>query len=138
MKIDEFIHRIDDMRMQYPGDAEYALEKGAKKMVKAIKKASPTGPSSHPHKLNKSWKCKIKGYKASDIHAEIRSTAPHFHLVNRGVQNPKDFHGNPKPEWAAALNKHVGYVKDCVDDNWPEVKNKMAKDFYKKVRGHLG
>jgi hypothetical protein len=136
MTIEEFIHRLDEMRARYPGDAETALEKGAKKMVKAIKKASPVGEAAHPHKLNKSWKCKIKGYRASDIHAEIRSTAPHFHLVNRGFQR-KDSHGNVVPN-SGKDNAHLHFLEDCVEDNWPEVKEGMAKDFYKKVREHLG
>ena len=39
--IEEFVRRLDEMRIQYPGDAEDVLEAGAKKMTKAIRKASP-------------------------------------------------------------------------------------------------
>ena len=77
MLIEEFVRRLDEMRIQYPGDAEDVLEAGAKKMTKAIRKASPVGDTNHPHKLKKSWRCKIKGYRAADTRAEIRSTAPH-------------------------------------------------------------
>ena len=59
--IEEFVRRLDEMRIQYPGDAEDVLEAGAKKMTKAIRKASPVGDTNHPHKLKKSWRCKIKG-----------------------------------------------------------------------------
>ena len=138
MLIEEFVRRLDEMRIQYPGDAEDVLEAGAKKMTKAIRKASPVGDTTHPHKLKKSWRCKIKGYRAADTRAEIRSTAPHFHLVNRGVQNPKDTHGNPKPEWRSALNRHKGFLQKAVHDNWDGIKDGMAKDFYQKVRDHLG
>ena len=75
MLIEEFVRRLDEMRIQYPGDAEDVLEAGAKKMTKAIRKASPVGDTNHPHKLKKSWRCKIKGYRAADTRAEIRSTA---------------------------------------------------------------
>lgn len=138
MKIDEFIQRLDEMRIQYPSDAEDVLADGAKKMTKAIRKATPVGNTSHPHKLKNSWRCKIKGSRIADVRAEIRSVAPHFHLVNRGVQNPKDIHGNPKPEWRGALNRHKGFLQKTVKDNWDTIKDGMAKNFYKKVRDHLG
>ena len=60
MLIEEFVRRLDEMRIQYPGDAEDVLEAGAKKMTKAIRKASPVGDTNHPHKLKKSWRCKIR------------------------------------------------------------------------------
>lgn len=41
--IEEFVRRLDEMRIQYPGDAEDVLEAGAKKMTKAIRKASLSG-----------------------------------------------------------------------------------------------
>lgn len=138
VKIEEFVRQLDEMRIQYPGDAEDVLEDGAKKMTKAIRKATPVGDTNHPHRLKKSWRCKIKGYRAADIRAEIRSAAPHFHLVNRGVQNPKDVHGNPKPEWLSAFNRHKGFLQKAVQDNWDGIKDGMAKDFYQKVRDHLG
>ena len=109
VKIEEFVRRLDEMRIQYPGDAEDVLEAGAKKMTKAIRKASPVGDTNHPHKLKKSWRCKIKGYRAADTRAEIRSTAPHFHLVNRGVQNPKDTHGILAESGAGQLGRHQGW-----------------------------
>mgnify|MGYP006943437610 FL=1 len=46
MKIEEFVRRLDEMRIQYPGDAEDVLEAGAKKMTKAIRKASPVGDTN--------------------------------------------------------------------------------------------
>ncbi len=36
------------------------------------------------------------------------------------------------------MNKHVGYLEKTVKKKWPNEKEKMAKDFYKKVRDHLG
>ena len=75
---------------------------------------------------------------AGDMRKALRNTAPHFHLVNRGVQHPKDPHGKEKPEWLDALNKHVGFMQRAVEENWPGIQKKMAENFYEKVRGHLG
>lgn len=135
MTLDEFIRNVDNMRIRYPSDAGDALEKGAKKMTRALRKATPVGKYDHPRKLNKSWRCKIKGYTAADIHAEIRSVAPHFHLVNRGFRRKND-RGDFVPNKGNDL-AHVGFVKQAVDSNWDEVKNFMGKEFYKKVRDNL-
>lgn len=138
LTLEEFSRRLNELEVQYPGDAADALEKAARKMVKAIKKASPDSGKQHPRKLSKSWKMKVVSAYGKAPKAEIRSTAPHFHLVDRGVQNPKDAHGNPKPELLGALNRHKGFLKRAVEDNWGEVKGKMENDFYKKVRDRLG
>lgn len=138
MTIEEFAQKIIIMQKDYQADASDVLEKSAKRMEKAIKKASPDSGKNHKHKLKKSWKLEMKNYYGRAPQAEIRSEAPHFHLVNRGVTNPTDAHGNPKPEWKAGMNKHVGYLEKTVKRNWPNEKEKMAKDFYKKVRGHFG
>ena len=55
MELDEFIQHIDEARLRFPADAEDSLQKGAKRMTKEIKKASPVGKTDHPRKLNKSW-----------------------------------------------------------------------------------
>lgn len=138
MKIEEFTKRLHEFEMKYPGDAGDALEKGAKKMTSAIRKATPSSDVAHPRKLKKSWRLKMVDMRGKAPRAEIRNTAPHYHLVNRGVQNPKDSHGKPKPELAAALNKHKGFLEKAVKQNWADVKTSMEKDFFKKVRVHLG
>lgn len=138
LTIEEFSKKLTEMEIKYPGDASDSLEKAARKMVKAIKKETPVGKTSHPRKLNKSWKMKMVDAWGKAPKAEIRSTAPHYHLVERGVQNPKDPHGNPKPEMLAALNKHKGFLEKAVKGNWDDIKKSMEKDFYKRVRGHLG
>ena len=46
MKIEEFVKRLDEMRIQYPGDAEDVLEAGAQKMTKG----HPEGVTSWQHK----------------------------------------------------------------------------------------
>lgn len=136
MTIEEFIGRLEEMRMRYSGDAEETLEKGAKRMVQELKKASPVGKGRHPHKLNKSWKCAIKGYRASDIRAEIRSTAPHFHLVNRGFQrvSPRGIPIQNSPR----DNANLHFMEDTVAREWDGIRRMMAEDFFAKVRGKIG
>lgn len=138
MKIEEFTAKLDTFAREYPADASDALEKGARKMVKGLKAKTPIGRAEHRKKLAKSWKMKMQDRYGMAPKAEIRNTAPHYHLVERGVQNPKDTHGHSKPEWKAALNKHKGFTEKAVSENWPAVKEKMAKNFYKKVRDHFG
>lgn len=138
MKIEEFTAKLDAFAKEYPADASDALEKGARRMIKGLKAETPVGRAEHRKKLAKSWKMKMKDQYGRAPKAEIRNAAPHYHLVERGVQNPKDFHGRPKPEWKASLNRHKKFTEKAVSNNWPSVKEKMTKDFYKKVRGHFG
>lgn len=138
MTIDEFVGKLDKMAAAYGSDASDVLENGAGDMRKALRKASPVGHAKHKHKLKNSWKLEVIDRRGKEPEAHIRSTAPHFHLVNRGVQHPKDPHGKEKPEWLDALNKHVGFMQRAVEENWPGIQKKMAENFYEKVRGHLG
>lgn len=138
MTIEEFCKKLHAMEAKYPGDASDALQKGARKMVKAIRKETPDSGKLHKNKLKRSWKMRVVDAYGKEPRAEIRNTAPHYHLVERGVQNPKDYHGNPKPEWRAALNRHVGFLEKSVQSNWDDVKKSMQEDFYSKVREHLG
>lgn len=138
ISIDEFVGKLDKMAAAYGSDASDVLEEGAKDMQKALRKDSPVGHAKHKHKLKNSWKMEVIDRLGQEPEAHIRSTAPHFHLVNRGVQHPKDPHGKDKPEWLDALNKHVGFMQRSVEENWPAIKKKMAEGFYGKVRGHLG
>lgn len=139
MTIDDFVAKLDKMQAQYPADAEEALTKGARRMTKHLRKETPRGKiKEHKHKLRRSWKCSIRGFHSSDVRAEIRNTSPHFHLVNRGVQNPKDPHGNPRPDWKSNMNKNVGFMEKIVKNNWSDVKSLMAAEFYGRVRDNLG
>lgn len=138
MKIEEFAKRLDDLGRRYPGYAEDALTKGTRKMVRAIKSKTPVGAKNHPKKLKNSWRFKIKGNNFKSLEANIRSTSPHFHLVNRGVKNPRDPYGHPAPRLMGALNRHKGFLKQAVDSAWPEVKETMSRDFLERVRKSLG
>lgn len=138
MELNEFVKRLEVMQKQYPADASDALEEAAEDMRKAIRKATPHSRRKHPHKLRRGWKLEMVDLWGKAPEAHIRNTSPHYHLVERGVQHPKDPHGNPKPEWLDSLNRNKGFTEKAVKNNWPKLKEKMAKDFYQKVRDHLG
>lgn len=138
MTIDEFSDKLKEMSIRYPADASDVLEEGAKKMLKRIRKATPDSGKSHKRKLKRSWRMEMVDSYGKEPRAEIRNTSPHYHLVERGVQNPKDFHGNSKPEWKASLNKHRGFLEKAVNSNWADVQKGMEEDFYGKVSEHLG
>ena len=80
---EEFIGRLQAVQKDFPDDVEIVLNRGANRMVRALKENSPDSGKDHKGKLNKRWKKKIEGY-GRDIRADIYSTAPHFHLVDRG------------------------------------------------------
>ena len=134
--MDEFVQHLDRISREYRGDAEAALEKGAKHLLKEIKNASPVGKAVHPHKLKESWKCKIRGYRVEDLRAEIRSTAPHFHLIDRGFQRVSP-QGRMIPN-SPRDNQNLHFLQKALDASWPDAKDKMLAAFYEKVRGHLG
>lgn len=83
ISFEEFIGRLETVQKDFTDDVEIVLNRGANRMVRALKTNSPDSGNDHKGKLNKSWKKKIEGY-GKDIHANIYSTAPHFHLVDRG------------------------------------------------------
>jgi hypothetical protein len=83
ISFEEFIGRLQTVQKNFPDDVETVLNRGANRMIKALKTNSPDSGKDHKGKLNKSWKKKIEGY-GKDIHANIYSTAPHFHLIDRG------------------------------------------------------
>ena len=89
--IGEFKASIDKIATAFPLESEKRLTRVGNKMKKMLKTASPDSGRAHRRKLNKSWKSKAKGYSGETLSVEIWSTAPHFHLVDRGhkVVNPK-------------------------------------------------
>lgn len=138
MTIEEFSGKLKLMEEQYPGDASEALDAGARAMIRVLKRETPKSTKEHKNKLAKSWKKEIVDSWGKEPEAQISNKAPHYHLVERGVQNPKDYHGNPKPEWKDHLNKNIGFLEKAVSKNWDDVSKRMEKTFYGKVRDHLG
>lgn len=130
ISFEEFIGRLQTVQKNFPDDVETVLNRGANRMIKALKTNSPDGGNDHKGKLNKSWKKKIEGY-GKDIHANIYSTAPHFHLVDRG-HKIVDKKGHEK---GFVQGKH--FLQKTIDEQQDDLQEYMWKGVYKRVKDKL-
>ena len=124
------ICRLQTVQKNFPDDVETVLNRGANRMIKALKTNSPDSGKDHKGKLNKSWKKKIEGY-GKDIHANIYSTAPHFHLVDRG-HKIMDKKGHEK---GFVQGKH--FLQKTIDEQQDDLQEYMWKGVYKRVKDKL-
>ena len=130
ISFEEFIDRLQTVQKNFPDDVETVLNRGANRMIKALKTNSPDSGKDHKGKLNKSWKKKIEGY-GKDIHANIYSTAPHFHLVDRG-HKIMDKKGHEK---GFVQGKH--FLQKTIDEQQDDLQEYMWKGVYKRVKDKL-
>lgn len=131
MDMQEFIAKLNHVQNKYPSQAEDALRKGARSMVKALKNNSPDSGRSHKNKLKNSWRMEVEGTTGNDLQANIRSKAPHFHLVDRGhVKKNRS-------------GKVVGYVpgahflQKTIDSDGKDIQRKMGEQLLKKLKGEF-
>ena len=130
ISFEEFIGRLQTVQKNFPDDVETVLNRGANRMIKALKTNSPDSGKDHKRKLNRSWKKKIEGY-GKDIHANIYSTAPHFHLVDRG-HKIMDKKGHEK---GFVQGKH--FLQKTIDEQQDDLQEYMWKGVYKRVKDKL-
>lgn len=130
ISFEEFIGRLQTVQKNFPDDVETVLNRGANRMIKALKTNSPDSGKDHKGKLNKSWKKKIEGY-GKDIHANIYSTAPHFHLVDRG-HKIMDKKGHEK---GFVQGKH--FLQKTIDEQQDDLREYMWKGVYRRVKNKL-
>ena len=130
ISFEEFIDRLQTVQKNFPDDVETVLNRGANRMIKALKTNSPDSGKDHKRKLNKSWKKKIEGY-GKDIHANIYSTASHFHLVDRG-HKIVDKKGHEK---GFVQGKH--FLQKTIDEQQDDLQEYMWKGVYKRVKDKL-
>ena len=130
ISFEEFIGRLQTVQKNFPDDVATVLNRGANRMIKALKTNSPDSGKDHKGKLNKSWKKKIEGY-GKDIHANIYSTAPHFHLVDRG-HKIVDKKGHEK---GFVQGKH--FLQKTIDEQQDDLQEYMWKGVYKRVKDKL-
>lgn len=138
------LHGLDqslvDAINEYPGTAEKYLRQTGNKLKSMAKKASPVGKGEYNGKKTKHlkdrWKGEVKGTSGANLSYELRSTAPHFHLVERG-------HEQTTPSGKYPANGH-GYVQgthffERAEKEWEASKdldkrfNQMVDDIKKKV-----
>ena len=145
--LNEFLAKLDSISNEYATTAEKHLRKTGNRLRKTVIAATPDGSSSdtvisksgktrkNRKKLKNSWKGTIKGESGDTLEYDLRSTAPHFHLVDRGhVQKTpsgrvtgfvagKHFFDKAVKEWEATddvskeLEKYMQEIKKKVDDN---------------------
>lgn len=125
ISFEEFIGRLETVQKDFTDDVEIVLNRGANRMVKGFKTNSPDSGNDHKGKLNKRWKKKIEGY-GKDIHANIYSTAPHFHLVDRG-HKIMDKKGHEK---GFVQGKH--FLQKTIDEQQDDLQEYMWKGVYKQ------
>ena len=130
ISFEEFIGRLQTVQKNFPDDVETVLNRGANRMIKALKTNSPDSGKDHKGKLNKSWKKKIEGY-GKDIHANIYSTTPHFHLIDRG-HKIMDKKGHEK---GFVQGKH--FLQKTIDEQQDDLQEYMWKGVYKRVKDKL-
>lgn len=130
ISFEEFIGRLQTVQKNFPDDVATVLNRGANRMIKALKTNSPDSGKDHKGKLNKSWKKKIEGY-GKDIHANIYSTAPHFHLVDR-EHKIMDKKGHEK---GFVQGKH--FLQKTIDEQQDDLQEYMWKGVYKRVKDKL-
>lgn len=127
---EEFIRRLELVQREFPDDSEIVLKRSADRMIRALKENSPDSGSEHKGKLNKSWRKEIEGY-GKNIHANIYSTAPHFHLVDRG-HKIVDKKGNEK---GFVQGKH--FLQKTIDEQDDDLREYMLKSLYRQVKKKL-
>lgn len=127
---EEFIGRLELIQREFPDDSEIVLKRSADRMIRALKENSPDSGSEHKGKLNKSWRKEIEGY-GKNIHANIYSTAPHFHLVDRG-HKIVDKKGNEK---GFVQGKH--FLQKTIDEQDDDLSEYMLKSLYRQVKKKL-
>lgn len=131
MDIDTFVAHLGDVQERFPMESEKALRRGARQMVRKLQEASPDSGKDHPHKLKDSWRLSMSGTRAADIAANIRSTAPHFHLVERGhVQ--KTSHGR-----VVGYKQGTHFMTRTVQDNEDTIMDDIGERLYEAVKDKL-
>lgn len=132
--LDELKAHMTDAANVYLDTAEKHLNRTGNKLKKIVRENTPNSPYAHRHKLAKSWKSEIKGLNADELEYQLRNTAPHFHLVERGHV------------LKTAKGKTIGFVqgKHFLEKSIAEFQaeniaekefDKLAKDLAKKIDG---
>lgn len=131
MDFDEFNNRLKELCSEFPAEQETVLKAGATKMVRKIRENTPDSGEEHKRKLKKSWRMEMAGFTGRSIRAEIRSTAPHFHLVERGhvIKTP----GGK----IVGFKQGTFFMKKTVDSNQKSITDEMVQKLYKKVKKKL-
>ena len=130
MKIEEFTERLKEIGTAFPIEQEKVLVKGANKMRKEIRDKTPDSHVEHKRKLKKSWKVRINGTSRVSIQAEIHSTSPYFHLVERG-------HDIVRKGKVIGHVQGKKFMKKTVDAHKDRISEEMVEALYRMLKGRL-
>lgn len=81
--MEELAADFDRAVQEYPYEAEKALNRTGNKFRRKVIKKTPDSGREHKRKLKKTYKKEIAGI-GDNIEWRFWSTAPHFHLIERG------------------------------------------------------
>lgn len=82
--LDTMQKKLNYVATKYPYESEILLTKVGNKFRNSVKKRTPDSGKQSKRKLMKSYRLsKVQG-TGKDLYVEFRSTAPHFHLLERG------------------------------------------------------
>lgn len=127
MTPEEFCEKLARAEMEFPRESEDALKKGARKMVKALQDNSPFTTVEHKNKLNKSWRMRIEGTSGDSLEANIYSTAPHFHLVDRG-------HVQKAPSGrVTGFVQGSHFLQKTLDNEGEDIQQEMGEKLLRKL-----
>lgn len=132
--IEKLQNSIDYILTNYNDDAETILKKCGNNFKKSVVEKTPNGKNKKDEskKLNRGYKVsQVQGY-SKDKWVEIRSTSPHFHLIERGHEI---YNRQGKPTGKRTQGKFM-MKRTAVefDEKFPKELEKMINDFRKKCK----
>ena len=128
MTIEEFMAKIDSVIAEFPMENEKALKSGANLLQREVVKASPDSGHSHKGKLNKSWRVEMTGFSADNITANIKTVAPHWHLLEKGHDIK-----NRKGE-VVGFKQGTHFFRETIKANIKQCVEGMQHKLYRSVR----
>ncbi|NNG67341.1 HK97 gp10 family phage protein [Caldanaerobacter subterraneus] len=123
--LEEFSEKLKEAIRRYPDKAEEKLEDIAKRFKKSVQEKTPVKTG----KLKKSYKLSKVQQIGRTMFIEFRSTAPHFHLIERG-HFQKTKHGDRWIPGDRMVEKTVEEFEEII----PREVNKWLEDIFKELR----
>lgn len=123
--LEEFSEKLQEAIKRYPDKAEEKLEDIAKRFKKSVQEKTPVKTG----KLKKSYKLSKVQQIGHTMYIEFRSTAPHFHLVERG-HNQKTKSGTKWIPGVRMLERTVEEYEEII----PKEVEKWLEDIFKELR----
>lgn len=126
--VEEWQAEVRKVIKECPEKGAEFLDGQGKKLAKMVKARTPVGPT---RKLKKSWRRSKPKQKYDLIQVEVKSTAPHAHLIEYGhvIKNRKD-----GPELGFIPGKHMLQTSfDEMNSQWEGDLRKWFDDLIKEL-----